>query len=114
MDAGQAVFALDFFSGLGVPLGSATADLFALGLFTPNGQPFNYKRFTVSAIAPPDTAIVRARVSLIDGIANPNGGGQAFVVDDFTLDTTQVPEPASGALLGLGVAYLVRRRARRA
>jgi hypothetical protein len=113
MDAADAVFALDFYSGLGVPLGSVTADLFALGLFTANAQPFNYKQFSVVGIAPAGTAVVRARVSLIDGVQNPQGGGQAFVVDDFTLDTAQVPEPASGALVGLGLAYLARRRGRR-
>ena len=56
--------------------------------------------------------MVRARVSLIDGIPNPAGGGQAFVVDDFNLDTTQVPEPATGGLMGLAVAYLAARRRR--
>jgi hypothetical protein len=54
-----------------------------------------------------------ARVSLIDGLLNPIGGGQAFVVDDFTLDTTQVPEPATGALMGLALTYLARIRRRR-
>ena len=41
------------------------------------------------------------------------GGGQAFAVDDLTLDTTQVPEPATGALMGLAVTYLARVRRRR-
>ncbi len=109
----QTVFALDFYDGVGVLLGSATADLFALGLMTPNGEPFNYKQFTVMGLAPPDTALVRARVSLIDGVGNPAGGGQAFVVDDFELDTTAVPEPATGGLMGLAVAYLAARRRRR-
>ena len=56
---------------------------------------------------------MRARVSLIDGVLDPMGGGQAFLVDDFTLDITQVPEPATGALMGLAVTYLARVRRRR-
>jgi hypothetical protein len=111
--ASDAVFALDFYDGIGGLLSSTTADLYALGLFVPNGEPFNYKQFSVSAIAPANTSFVRARVSLIDGLFNPQGGGQAFVVDDFTLDTTQVPEPATGALVGLGLAFLARKRSRR-
>jgi hypothetical protein len=112
LDVAGAVFALDFFSGGGLLLGSATLDLLP-SLFVVNGEPFNYKQYSLSAVAPFGTATVRARVSLIDGLLNPMGGGQAFVVDDFTLDTTQVPEPATGALMGLAVAYLARVRRRR-
>jgi len=113
LDAAEAVFALDFYDGIGGLLSSTTADLYALGLFTANGEPFNYKQFSVSAVAPASTSFVRARVSLIDGISNPGGGGQAFVVDDFDLETTQVPEPATGGLMGLAVAYLAHKRRRR-
>lgn len=62
------------------------------------------------ATAPDGTAFVRARASMIDAMANPAGGGQAFVVDDFTL--TAIPEPASAALCLLGAVLLgvVRRR----
>ncbi len=112
LDVAGAVFALDFFSGGGLPLGSATLDLLP-SLFVVNGESFNYKQYTLSAVAPLGTTTVRARVSLIDGLSNPMGGGQAFVVDDFTLDTTQVPEPATGALMGLAVTYLARVRRRR-
>jgi hypothetical protein len=48
---------------------------------------------------------------MLNGVPNPAGGGQAFVVDDFTL--AQIPEPTS-MLLGLvalcGSLGLVRRR----
>jgi hypothetical protein len=50
---------------------------------------------------------------MIGATANPLGGGQAFVVDDFELtdDAATVPEPVSGALLGIGaLALAVRRR----
>jgi hypothetical protein len=54
-----------------------------------NGQPFNYKEYTATATAPAGTAFVRARVSMIGGMSNPMGGGQAFVVDDFSLTILQ-------------------------
>jgi hypothetical protein len=54
-------------------------------IFVPNGAAFNYKMYTAGAVAPAGTVSVRARISLILGLANPGGGGQAFVVDDFTL-----------------------------
>ena len=42
-----------------------------------------------------------------DEFANPAGGGQAYVVDDFTL----VPEPtAAMAMLLLGTVACARRR----
>ena len=113
--ASKSEFAIDFFNGGGGLLGSASIDLVAAGLFTPNGLAFNYKKYSVGGTAPLGTATVRARVSMIDGLSNPQGGGQAFVVDDFTLtvgDGEEVPEPASGLLLGAGVAAvaLLRRR----
>jgi hypothetical protein len=81
------------------------------GLFTDNGQPFDYKQFTVAATAPAGAARVRARASMLNAMANPAGGGQAFVVDDFVL--TAVPEPASAVLCLLAAAgslACVRRR----
>jgi hypothetical protein len=45
---------------------------------------------------------------MINAMANPNGGGQAFVVDDFSLtsDGVPAPEPATAALVGLALAGL--------
>src|SRR5206468_6517902 len=77
-------------------------------LFTPNGQPFNYKKYSIGAIAPPDTVKIRARMMMNNGMANPAGGGQAFVVDDLSL----VPEPSFLAIaLPAGLVLLRRRRA---
>lgn len=102
--------ALEFLDagGTEIPLSGAELDLLTAGLFVPNGQPFNYKQYEVSAVAPAGTAFVRARFSMLDGLPNPLGGGQALVVDDFSLI---VPEPAS--LTGFLLAALGLRRQRR-
>jgi hypothetical protein len=94
--ADRTLFAIDFLDGANSLIASTELDL--PDLFVDNGQAFDYKQYTVIATAPANTASVRARVSMIDGTANPLGGGQAFVVDDFEL--TAIPEPAS-VLIGL-------------
>jgi hypothetical protein len=105
---GTGVFAIDFFNGLGGLIASQTLNLNAAGLFVPNGQPFNYKEYSLNAIAPAGAVTVRARSSLLDGMSNPAGGGQAFVVDDFTFQV--VPEPTTLSLLALASASLALRR----
>lgn len=104
-----AEFALEFLDGSGAIIGSSVTDLMPT-LLTPNGESFNYKQYTVVGIAPVGTAMVRARASMLGGMNNPNGGGQAYVVDDFDLTVQAVPEPATMAVLGLGALALVRRR----
>lgn len=106
----RAVMALDFLDAGSLVLSSAELDLTAAGLFVPNGQPFNYKQYQVVGIAPPNTASVRARVSMIDALSNPSGGGQAYVVDDFELT---VPEPSTIAATVL-VALVMFAACRRA
>lgn len=103
----DAVFALEFRNAAGGVISTSTLSLLPT-LFVDNGQPFDYKFYTLSGLAPAGTAFVRARVSMIGATNNPAGGGQAFVVDDFTM--TAVPEPATIAVLGLGAAALLRRR----
>lgn len=84
-------------------------DLVAAGLFVDNGEPFDYKQYSVGGIAPPGTNTVRARVPMINGIPNPLGGGQAYVVDDFELGI--VPEPSTAlAMLLLGGIFAARPR----
>jgi hypothetical protein len=106
-----AEFAIDYLNSSSALISSSTVNLLPT-LFVPNGQPFNYKMYTINSIAPAGTAFVRARASMIGAAGNPAGGGQAFVVDDFTLSSF-VPEPASVSLVMLGVMGLfglVRRR----
>jgi len=107
----RSIFAVEFLDAGGneIALSGFELDLTPF-LFTPNGQPFNYKQFTVSAVAPAGTVSVRTRVSMIDGISNPAGGGQAFVVDDFVL---AVPEPSVTSLAILGMAGLLAFRRRK-
>lgn len=103
---GGAEFAIEFLDGSGAVLSAATLDLVAAGLFVDNGQAFDYKQFTVSGTAPAGTAFVRARASMLDAAANPAGGGQAYVVDDFVL----IPAPGAAALAMAGGLLALRRR----
>jgi hypothetical protein len=107
---GGAEFAIDFLNGGGGLISSSVINLLPT-LQVPNGESFSYKKYSVVGVAPAGTASVRARASMIDAIGNPAGGGQAFVIDDFSLDV--VPEPASAALvlIGLcGMLGIMRRR----
>jgi hypothetical protein len=103
---GGAEFALEFRSAGGMLLGGSSLNLITAGLLVDNGMAFDYKQYTVMGTAPDGTAFVRARASMIDGIANPLGGGQAYVVDDFVL----VPEPSTLALVLLSPLAVLRRR----
>ncbi len=105
----DAVFAIDYLNSGGGTISSTTLSLLPT-LFVANGQPFNYKQYTVTGVAPAGTVSVQARASMIGAQSNPLGGGQAFVVDDFTLEA--VPEPATVALGLLGVCSLIGLRRR--
>lgn len=99
LDAGNSV----------IPASGQIVDLLPT-LYVDNGEAFDYKKYTAAAVAPANAASVRARASFIGGLGNPAGGGQAFVVDDFSL--LAVPEPATFALVGLAVAGLIGIRRR--
>lgn len=81
---GDARFGIEFLNASGTQIGGQSISLMST-LLVPNGQPFNYKQYTVQSVAPAGTASVRVRVSMIDATNNPLGGGQAYVVDDFDL-----------------------------
>lgn len=103
----DAEFALEFLDIGGGVIGGSVLSLMPT-LFVDNGEPFDYKMYTLTAVAPVGTAFVRVRASMIEAMGNPQGGGQAFVVDDFTL----VPEPATIGLLSLACGALIARRRR--
>lgn len=87
--ATDAQIAIEFLDGANALVGGQTTSLFPT-IFVANGQPFNYKQFSVMAVAPDNAVTVRSRVSLVGGLVNPAAGPQAFVVDDFEL-TEEVP-----------------------
>ncbi len=103
-----AEIALEFLDGVGavIPASGQVVNLLPT-LFVDNGLAFDYKKYTAAGVAPLNAVSVRSRASFIDGIGNPAGGGQAFVVDDFVL--TAVPEPTSLGLMGLALAALAAR-----
>lgn len=111
---GGAEFAIEFL-GAGDSLISSVVLNLLPTLFIDNDEPFDYKQYTLMGVAPVGTLEVRIRASMISAMSNPAGGGQAFVVDDFTLtsDTSSIPEPGTLALLSLGLAGLVVSRRRK-
>jgi hypothetical protein len=107
---GNGVFAINFLNGGGGLISSASLDLTAQ-MHVANGQSFNYKEYSISGVAPAGTAFVQADVAMLNAMSNPAGGGQAYVVDDFTFQQV-VPEPTALAVLGLSLgAAALRRRA---
>ena len=98
---------IEFFDSLSNSISSASVDLLPT-LFIDNGLAFDYKQYLVSATAPATAVTVRSSVSMIGATANPAGGGQAFVVDDFRL--TAVPEPTSLAAAAGAMLVLAARR----
>jgi hypothetical protein len=108
---GDARFAIDFLNSGGNPISSVELNLNAAGLLTDNGEAFDYKQYSLSGVSPAGTTMVRARASMLNGLGNPAGGGQAYVVDDFSLQ--QIPEPTSlvCGLIAIAMSLgLVRRR----
>ena len=103
----DAQLAIEFLDGGKNIIGGSTLSMIST-LVTPNGQAFNYKKYSVTATAPGGTVWVRSRVSMIDGTSNPLGGGQAYVVDDF--DLSVVPEPVSMIALAGGILAMAKRR----
>ena len=106
-----AEIALEFLDGGGSVIPGGQIVNLMPTLIVDNGLEFDYKQYTASGVAPAAAVSVRSRASMLGGMANPAGGGQAYVVDDFVL--TAVPEPATLGLLGLGFVGLAAMRRRR-
>jgi hypothetical protein len=105
----DAVLAVEFIGAGGTEIPASGNELSLLPtLFVDNGEAFDYKQYSVSAVAPAGTVSVRARISMIGAMGNPAGGGQAYVVDDFVL----TPEPTGLALCAIAAAPLLGRRRR--
>jgi hypothetical protein len=106
-------FHLQFLNSASAVIGDSTLNLVVNGqhvLGAPNGgNPFGYFNYTLSGTAPAGTVAVRALAEVVNAYANPLGGGQAFVVDAFTL----VPEPSVVSLAVLGLAGLLGFRNRK-
>jgi PEP-CTERM motif len=49
---------------------------------------------------------------ILQGINSQPLNGNYYAIDNIVVDTTAVPEPGTLSLLGLGSAYLIRRRRR--
>jgi PEP-CTERM motif len=105
-------FHLQFLNGANTVIGDSILNLVANGqhvLGASNGNAFGYFNYTLSATAPAGTVSVRALATMVGAYANPAGGGQAFVVDAFTL----VPEPSTISLAVLGLAGMLAYRRRK-
>ena len=105
----NALFGLQFLNGSGGLISSTLLDLEAAGLGNPAAPGLNYEQFAVMATAPAGTVSVRAIGSMVDGVFFQDPG-QALVTDSWSL--TVVPEPATVALVGIGLLAVVCARRR--
>lgn len=113
-------FALDFLDSSGALLDTEEIELFANGQQnSPVGGNLVWLQHTLSAVAPAGTANVKVRITMLNGVLNPNVDPQSMFVDFFELTAAAgagggaaVPEPATGCIGAIAVAVLsaLRRR----
>lgn len=111
-------FALDFLDSSGTLLDTEDIELFANGQQnSPAGGNLVWMQHTVSAVAPAGTANVKVRITMLNGVLNPDVDPQSFFVDFFELTAgagaggaSAVPEPTTSILSIVGLGLLLTAR----
>jgi hypothetical protein len=113
-------FALDFFDSSGTLLDTEEIELFANGQQnSPAGGNLVWMQHTLSAVAPAGTANVKVRITMLNGVLNPDVDPQSMFVDFFELTAgagaggaSAVPEPTTSMLSVIALGMLLTARSK--